>query len=179
MALGCISGRAFLQRSGSVIFVTVGYQMPFDRMIRLLDQWAENHPQHEIFAQIGKGTYHPQSFLWEEYLSPKEFKIRMQQADIIIAHAGMGSIITALECCKPILVFPRRAALNETRSDHQVDTATELMKMNRVAAAFTDDEFLTSLDNLDALAASERITHHASDELIEAVRTFIEHGDTA
>ena len=36
-----------------MIFVTVGYQMPFDRMVESIDRWAGRHPDAAIFAQIG------------------------------------------------------------------------------------------------------------------------------
>ena len=30
----------FIQRDGTLIFATVGSQMPFDRLIQALDEWA-------------------------------------------------------------------------------------------------------------------------------------------
>ena len=42
---------------------------------------------------------------------------------VVIAHDEMGSIITALEMGKPIVVMPRRAELGEHRNDHQVAAA--------------------------------------------------------
>ena len=56
-------------------------------------------------------------------MSPKECTDRMVAADAIIAHAGMGTILTALEMGKPLLVMPRRAELGEHRNDHQLATA--------------------------------------------------------
>lgn len=38
-----------------MIFVTVGHQTPFDRLIRLVDRWAEENMRHDLFAQIGHG----------------------------------------------------------------------------------------------------------------------------
>src|SRR6185503_3524674 len=42
---------------------------------------------------------------------------------LVVAHAGMGSVITAGEHGKPIVLLPRRAGLGEHTNDHQVDTA--------------------------------------------------------
>jgi len=36
-----------------VIFVTVGTQLPFDRLIRGVDLWAAEHPDIPVFGQTG------------------------------------------------------------------------------------------------------------------------------
>ena len=43
-------------------------------------------------------------------------------ARLVVAHAGVGSVVSAGEQGKPIVVLPRRAALGEHTSDHQVET---------------------------------------------------------
>lgn len=156
-----------------MIFVTVGHQMPFDRMIRLVDQWAASHPEHEVVAQIGNADYRPRHLSWMTFLTPDEFRKNMGRARVVVAHAGMGSILAALENSKPILVFPRLAQFRETRNDHQVDTAIRLMKLGRVTAAFTEEEFSVALDGLDCLVPAETISPYASLELIETIRAFI------
>ena len=37
-----------------MIFVTVGYQMAFDRLIEAVDEWAGAHPDAELFAYMSK-----------------------------------------------------------------------------------------------------------------------------
>jgi hypothetical protein len=36
-----------------VIFVTIGSMFPFDRMIRVMDEWASKNANQDVFAQIG------------------------------------------------------------------------------------------------------------------------------
>ena len=66
----------------------------------------------------------------------------------MIAHAGMGSIITALELGKPIMVMPRRASLGEHRNDHQVATAKRFAEQGRIMVAFNEKELVDKLDQL-------------------------------
>ena len=47
-----------------MIFATVGTQLPFDRLIVALDQWAASSPDVEVFAQIGRGEYRPGPITW-------------------------------------------------------------------------------------------------------------------
>ena len=42
-----------------MIFVTVGTQLPFDRLIRAVDNWAKAAGRRDVFAQIGPASYRP------------------------------------------------------------------------------------------------------------------------
>jgi UDP-N-acetylglucosamine transferase subunit ALG13 len=114
-----------------------------------------------------------------ELLEPPEFKQRVLWADVLVAHAGMGSILTALQYGKPILVMPRLGSLKETRNDHQVATAQRFREMGKVAVAMDEREIVAQLDGLAALGRAEQISDRASDELIAAIRSFIMGGSDA
>jgi UDP-N-acetylglucosamine transferase subunit ALG13 len=160
-----------------MIFVTVGAQMPFDRMVQAVDEWAGRNNKTDIFAQIGHTAYRPRYIQWVNFLDPPEFRKYFQSAGVIVAHAGMGSIITALELGKPILVMPRRGDLAETRNDHQVATARQFRNLGYVAVALDETEMLEKLDQLDQLACGPRIGTQASPELLAALRQFISQED--
>jgi len=156
-----------------VIFVTVGAQMPFDRLVRGVDDWAGSHAREDVFAQIGTTEYQPRAIEWSAFLDPPAFRERIERAAVIVAHAGMGSILTALQCGKPILVMPRRGDLRETRNDHQVATAERFKALGRVSVAMDESELPGRLDELHALAATDPISPHASPELLGALKRFI------
>lgn len=159
-----------------MILVTVGAQMSFDRMTRAVDAWAGERGRRDVFAQIGPTDFIPEHIGWTRFLEPEEFHRRVREADILVAHAGMGSIISALEAGKPILVMPRRGDLRETRNDHQVATAKRFLEMGKVAVAFDEEELKAKLDALDSMAAGQTISKWASPELIEGLREFINQG---
>ena len=148
--------------------------MPFDRLIKGVDEWAGQRGANDVFAQIGPTDFHPRHLSWAKFLDVQEFKRRMEQARVIVAHAGMGSIITALELGKPILVMPRRSGLRETRNDHQVATAKRFLELGRVGVAFDERELPAMLDRIESLQGSTRISSCASEPLIAALRDFIE-----
>ncbi|MDX9835204.1 MAG: glycosyltransferase, partial [Desulfobulbus sp.] len=84
-----------------MIFVTVGEQLPFDRLVRTVDEWAAESGK-QVFAQIGKSELKPSHIEFKELLDPEEFREKMLYSEIIVAHAGMGTIISAMEERKPI-----------------------------------------------------------------------------
>jgi UDP-N-acetylglucosamine transferase subunit ALG13 len=156
-----------------VIFVTVGAQMPFDRLVRTVDQWAKDNNRNDVFAQIGQSEYRPLNMQWTNLLDPEEFKRKYEAAKVIIAHAGTGSIITALQLGKPILVMPRRANLRETRNDHQIATSEQFRRFDSVEVALDEIELITKLEDIDNLRGSQRIESNASYELVKTIREFI------
>ena len=161
------------------IFITVGAQIPFDRLIVAVDAWAAGRQAgHSLFAQIGERGYRPAHMEFAELLEPPAFKQRVLWADALVAHAGMGSILTALQYGKPILVMPRQGRLKETRNDHQLATAQHFQEMGNVAVAMDESEIPSQLDGLPALAQAEQISDRASDELIAAIRGFIHGSET-
>lgn len=147
--------------------------MPFDRMVRAVDDWARARGRRDVFAQIGSTDWRPSNLAWSALLEPDEFRRRVREATVLVAHAGMGSILTALEAGKPILVMPRRGDLHETRNDHQIATARQFLALGRVAVALDEHELPRKLDEIESLAASEPISRYASPRLLAAVCSFI------
>ena len=82
------------------------------------------------------------------------FNQHLQAADLIISHAGMGNIITALESHKPIIVVNRQHALGEHRNDHQRDGLTWMGKLPGVYTAATQAELFALLAQRDSLQAA-------------------------
>ena len=156
-----------------MIFATVGSQAPFDRLIRAVDDWAGSRRRSDVFAQIASSDYCPVHAKYKKFVDPQEFRQLVQDARVIVAHAGMGSIITALEMGKPIVVMPRRARFRETRNDHQVAAANHFGAQGRVIVADDESRLAEVLDYAVTLGETERIEAKASDQLIATIRNFI------
>jgi UDP-N-acetylglucosamine transferase subunit ALG13 len=156
-----------------MIFVTVGTQLPFDRLIQSIDRWAGSSSVGEVMAQIGPAQWKPSHVQWVEFVGPEEFRRYVETADAVVSHAGMGSIITALELGKPILVMPRRADLGEHRNDHQMATARRFHEQGRIEVAFDETELLDKLTHLDKIRARDRINTQASSKLVQTLQAFI------
>lgn len=156
-----------------MIFVTVGSDIPFDRLVRAVDRWARARDRRDVIAQIGHGGWQPGFISFSAMLKPAEFRERLINATIVVGHAGMGTILSALQHSKPILVMPRRGGLGETRNDHQMATARHLLDMGKINVAFDDDELFGFLDRIEELTPKEAITPFANSDLILGLRNFI------
>jgi len=158
-----------------MIFVTVGSQLPFDRLTNAVDAWAAGHPQIELFGQVGNTDEPPLNFASVPTMTPAEYRKPFAEADLIIAHAGMGTIIAALELGKPMLMLPRLERLKESRNDNQVGTARHFSSFGLFEVIESETEVPARLDhmlaNLDAYrrAADE---FGVADSLLDAIREF-------
>ena len=161
-----------------MILVSVGSQAPFDRLIRAVDGWATTRKRSDVFAQIAKGTYRPQYIKFTEFVDPSEFKQLVSDAQVFVAHAGMGSILTAMELGKPLVVMPRRACFRETRNDHQVAAAKHFRESGRVIVAENEEDLPEKLDYALTTGETEPISPVASPRLITTIREFIENERT-
>jgi UDP-N-acetylglucosamine transferase subunit ALG13 len=159
-----------------MILVTVGSDLPFDRLVRVVDEWAKDTGRDDVFAQIGATDWRPSHIAWTQFLQPPEFTRRLAESDVVVAHAGMGTILSALQWQKPILVMPRRASLGEVRNEHQLATARQLASLGKINVAMDESELRGKLSGLHQLQSYERIGPHASDSLINTLREFIAQG---
>lgn len=155
------------------IFVTVGTDLPFDRLIRTLDDWAPTQSDFEIYAQIGETSLRPRNISFCNFIEPPEFKKRFQESDLIVSHAGMGTILSSLSYNKQLLVMPRIAAKREHRNEHQLATAKHLQRLDKINVAQDENELIEILESKAGLPPKAPIGPYADRELTDAIRGFI------
>lgn len=154
-----------------MIFITVGTQLPFDRLIDVLDNILGCDV--ECIAQVGLGGAVSKKMSCYETISPDEFEVYCKRSSLIISHAGMGSIITALSLKKPIIIFPRVAGLGEHRNDHQLATAKSFSNTPGVYPAFSNAELADLLSNKEALIPGGLARSREYESLLTNIRAMI------
>ena len=166
--------RAGLPRERAVIFATVGTELPFDRMMRVIDEWVGETGRDDVFAQIGETEWRPQHMRYQRFLEPADFARTFEAASAIVSHAGMGTILSALRYSKPVIVMPRQARLGEQRNDHQLATARRLAELGKVQVAYDENDLRARLDRVGELSLAAPIGPYAQPELITAIKDFIQ-----
>ena len=154
-----------------MIFCTIGTQAPFDRFVKIVDEVAADLNE-EIIAQVAKSNYQAKNIKTLEFLAPDEFNELFSKARMIVAHAGMGTIISALKLEKPIIIFPRIAALGEHRNEHQLATAEKMKELGYVYVANNAEDLyklLTSKELKPLHKLGERASHSLIDELCRVI----------
>ena len=127
-----------------LVFATVGATLPFDRLVRLVDQAnAAGLLPEKIILQTGVGSGAKISSDIadiHEALPFEEVKQILQRAEVVICHGGTGSIITALrEGCR-VVVVPRSFSKGEHYDDHQWEIAQAMADRGLVSMVGEDDD---------------------------------------
>ena len=159
-----------------MIFVSVGSMMPFDRLVRAADAWAAAHPGTDVLVQLGNGRHLPSHARHVRLMPPGEYRHFVETAELFVAHAGMGSIIAAIQAGRPLLMLPRRAALGEHNNDHQLATVRNVGNRPGLHHVESDTELGAAIDRLRGGGgeAPTPLSPFASPELIAAVRGFVQ-----
>jgi beta-1,4-N-acetylglucosaminyltransferase len=114
-------------------FVSVGNAIqPFNRLTEGVLKIAFKLPQ-PVFVQHGNTPF-PQDVgcITKPFIEMGEFSQCVAQADLLILHAGAGSVIHAVRAGKVPVVMPRRAKYGEHVDDHQVEFARALAGAGKV-----------------------------------------------
>ncbi len=150
--------------------------MPFDRLVQAMDEWAAAHPQVPVEIQIGRGRYEPRHAAFVRLLPVADYRDRVAAARLFVAHAGMGSIIAAIEAGKPLLMLPRLQAQGEHNTDHQLATAASIGSRPGLHVAVDAADLMARASALltDAGAPPAPIARFADTGFTARIRAFIE-----
>lgn len=158
-----------------MILLTIGTTEPFNRLVAAMDNIAAGLQHVPIVAQISNSSYPVKNMKTIGFISPTEYNKLFDEASLIVSHAGMGTIISAILKQKPIIVMPRRASLKEANSDHQFATANKLAALNYLKVANNQEEltFLVKQTLTEGGFIPLKIGSYASDQLIDSLKKFI------
>lgn len=159
-----------------MIFVTVGTQLPFDRLIMGMDEWARRHPDTEVFAQIRDAVFLPAYMEFARKLSPNDYMKKFLQASMVVSHCGVGTIITGLDNLKPMILMPRERKFGEHRNDYQKALALKFSRFDLIDIVETVDELKHAVERRLARAEIREGVQaiRASHKLIDCIRVFVD-----
>jgi UDP-N-acetylglucosamine transferase subunit ALG13 len=159
-----------------VILLTVGTQLPFDRMVKAVDDWAIGEDRSDIVAQVGPSRYPTTRINSFPFSDPAQMRRLQEESRLIIAHAGIGSIVTALELGKPIIIMPRDHERGEHRNGHQLATARRFQSTPGIYVAADEHElaqYLLQVDTLMDTQTEASVSQVASDGLLNGLRDHL------
>jgi UDP-N-acetylglucosamine transferase subunit ALG13 len=153
-----------------MIFVTIGTTERFDRLLAALDTLAADE---EVVVQCGDSTTRPARSTCVEFLPYDELVDHIRRARVVVAHAGVGTIMTALANGKRPILVPRRARFGEAVDDHQVELSAHLEQLGLVTVVH-------DLADLKAAVGDVARRVHATSEardghgLVSDIRAYLE-----
>ena len=149
-----------------MIFATCGSShLPFSRMMRAL----EVLPAADLHVQYGPAA--PPPCAWAETYLPFDAMVaKIAEADVVVSHAGVGSLMCSLRAGHVPIIFPRLVRYAETVDDHQAELAQALAERGTVMLAWTPEELLDAIAIAPRRAATRVLS---AERLSAAVRAAI------
>ncbi len=163
-----------------MIFVTTGNHFQgFERLLKKVDEIALRIP-HEIVIQTGYSKYVPQNTKYFDFVPANTAMEYIQKSELVISHAGMGTIILSKQYGIPIIIFPRRKIHKEHVNDHQMEIAQVLEERRDVNIHVVYEE--GQLENKITELLKNRVRYSPPENLgrtnlIKTIRAFIQENE--
>lgn len=121
-----------------MILVTTGSSGgPFDRLLSVVGRFDVDE---EVVVQHGPSALRPHGARCVDYLPFDELGRLVSEARVVVAHAGVGSILLCLARDRAPLVVPRLPSLGEVVDDHQLVLARRLARSGAVTCVEDVDD---------------------------------------
>jgi UDP-N-acetylglucosamine transferase subunit ALG13 len=136
------------------VVVTLGTQRGFDfrraveRLVTVLPKVTT--PDAEVLWQTGWTDVSGLGVDGVQLVPPAVMRDAVADADLVVAHAGVGSALLAVEAGRCPVLLPRHVAYGEHTDDHQAQIAGELHR--RGLAVMAEADAVTPEDLLQAAA---------------------------
>jgi UDP-N-acetylglucosamine transferase subunit ALG13 len=151
-----------------VIFVSIGTSEPFDRLLSAVDGLGEGE---ELVVQYGTSSVRPAGATCVEFLDFEETLALMRRARVVITHAGVGSVLTALQAGRRPLLVPRLGRLGEAIDDHQLVFDRRVAENGLGVVLENLERLREAVDTIDPLIEGERLQAR---ELAGDLRAYLE-----
>jgi UDP-N-acetylglucosamine--N-acetylmuramyl-(pentapeptide) pyrophosphoryl-undecaprenol N-acetylglucosamine transferase len=138
------------------VVVTLGTYMgtPYPRLVRRLLEILPSDA--EVLWQTGETDVSSYAIDGVYALPEKELSEAMREADVVVAHAGVGTSLAALEVGKSPVLAPRVHAYGESIDEHQAQIAAHLSDRGLAVAVDADELTLEHLQTAAGRKVAER-----------------------
>ncbi|MBQ3415076.1 MAG: glycosyltransferase [Clostridia bacterium] len=148
-----------------MILVMLGTQKnSFHRLLEEIQKCIDKGIiKDEVIVQAGSTKFESKDMKIFNLISNAKLKKLVKEADLVITHGGVGSIVTALKEGKKVIAVPRYHEYNEHVNDHQLEIVqtfdgqgfikgavgvSDLSKLLKEAEKFTPKKFVSNNENI-------------------------------
>lgn len=117
-----------------MILVLLGTQNnSFVRLLNAIQKNIDNKViTEEVIVQAGFTKFNSKDMKIFSMISKDKLSKIQDEADLIITHAGVGSIVSSLEKGKKVIAVPRLKRYNEHVNNHQIQIARKFKQEGQI-----------------------------------------------
>ena len=157
-----------------MILVMLGTQNnSFHRLLEEIDKLINDGLiKEDVVVQAGYTKYESTNMKIFDFISSDELDKLEQQADCIITHGGVGSIISSIEKDKKVIAVPRLKQYGEHVNDHQIDIVQSFDKLGYIIGITDISQLGDALQQIETFEPKKYIQN--TGKIISIVQDFID-----
>ena len=145
----------------------------FHRLLEEIDKLIDiGKIQEEVIVQAGYTKYESKNMKIIDFLPNEELEKLEQQANCIITHGGVGSIIGSIEKGKKVIAVPRLKQYGEHVNDHQLDIVESFDKLGYIIGTADVSQLGEALQRIKEFEPKKYIQNTGN--IIKIVEDFID-----
>ena len=157
-----------------MILVLLGTQNnSFNRLLEEIERNIENsNINDEVIVQAGFTKFKSAKMKIFDFVSTEEIENLIGQANYIITHGGVGSIVSSLKKGKRVIAVPRMEMYEEHVNNHQIEIVQKFNEQGYIIGVTGVEELSKAIQQIDKFEPKTYISN--SNKLINIVENFID-----
>ena len=156
-----------------MILVLLGTQNnSFHRLLEKMDELINKGIINEkVIVQSGYTNYESKNMRVFDLIPQEELERYQEQADLIITHGGVGSIVSSIKKGKKVIAVPRLGKYNEHVNDHQVEIIESFNEKGYIIGLHDVSELGEALDKVKNFIPQKYVKN--TGKILKIVEDFI------
>ena len=156
-----------------MILVLLGTQNnSFHRLLEEVQKCIDEETiKDKVVVQAGSTKFESDDMEIFNLIEQNKFNELIEQANIIITHGGVGSIVTAVKLGKKVIAVPRLRKYGEHVNDHQIQIVETFSKQGFIKGIKDVSELKETLKNIDTFTPNKLESN--TENIVNIIRQFI------
>lgn len=123
-----------------MILVTLGTQdKQFARLLKIVENEIGKSINEEVIVQAGLTKYKSEKMKIFKFIDQNSFNKYIKEANLIITHGGVGSILSGIKNNKKVIACPRLSKYQEHGNDHQLEICNKFSGLGYIKVLNEED----------------------------------------
>lgn len=145
----------------------------FTRLLKMVeDEIKKGLIKGDVIVQAGQTKYKSNYMEILDLIPNTKFNKLIKEADLVITHGGVGSIISALKHNKKVIAVPRLFKYGEHVNDHQLEIVEEFSKLGYIKSAINKRELTKALEEIDSFEETKYKSNN--NKMIKLIEDYID-----
>ena len=107
----------------------------FPRLLKAIErEMKKGNIKDKVIVQAGQTKYESKNMEIFDFIEMNKFNSLLKEADLVITHGGVGTILSAIRLNKKVIAVPRLKKYMEHENDHQIQIVKEFDKLGYIKA---------------------------------------------